>query len=72
MTTTTKLVDSNILGQLSCKETQIKVPNGWKTMGDIKVGDEVLTFDGKAAKVISISHITERKPAKVLGVIRIQ
>lgn len=29
----------------------IKVPNGWKAMGDIKVGDVVCTPDGKTANV---------------------
>lgn len=32
----------------------VLTPNGWKTMGDIEVGDEVIGRDGKPHKVIEI------------------
>lgn len=32
----------------------IKVPNGWKAMGDMKIGDAVCTPDGKTASVIGV------------------
>ncbi len=33
---------------LTCK---VKIPGGWKEMGDIKVGDEVIAADGSVTKV---------------------
>jgi len=36
---------------LYCK---VKIPNGWVTMGDVKLGQEVCTPDGKTAKVTHI------------------
>ena len=37
--------------------TPIPTPNGWTTMGEIKVGDYVLGDDGKPCKVITTSGI---------------
>jgi len=34
--------------------SKILTPNGWTTMGEIRVGDEVLTPEGKPTKVIQI------------------
>jgi len=34
--------------------SKIKTPNGWTTMGDIKVGDQVSTPDGKIANVTGL------------------
>lgn len=34
--------------------TRVKVPNGWKTLGTLKLNDAVVTPDGKVAKVIGI------------------
>lgn len=33
---------------------KIKIPNGWTTMGDIKVGDVVCTPDGKTSSVMEL------------------
>jgi len=34
--------------------SKIKTPNGWITMGEIKIGDEVCTPDGKTSNVIDL------------------
>ena len=40
-------------GKATSLETRLKVPNGWVTMGDIAVGDEIIAKDG------SITHVVE-------------
>ena len=45
--------------------SKIKTPFGWTTMGEIKVGDEVATPDGKTAKVIGL-YPQGMKPIKRL------
>lgn len=42
------------VGKMQPLDALIKVPGGWKKMGDIKVGDEVVTPDGGKTKVVSI------------------
>ena len=34
--------------------SKIKIPNGWTTMGDIKLGDKICTPDGKISNVIGL------------------
>lgn len=34
--------------------SKIKIPNGWTTMGNVKVGDKVCTPDGKISNVIEL------------------
>ena len=46
-------------GQPGCGKAQpldakILTPNGWSTMGNINIGDEVLTPEGKISKVIGV------------------
>lgn len=45
-----------IIGNSGCGKAQplstpIPTPNGWKKMGDLKVGDEVFTYDGSVTKI---------------------
>lgn len=35
--------------------TQIPTPNGWATMGELKVGDEIFGSNGKIAKILKVS-----------------
>lgn len=44
----------------------IKVPNGWKKMGDIQVGDIVCTPDGGTAPVTGVFPQGKRKTYKVI------
>ena len=38
-------------------DTEILTTNGWKTMGDLKVGDYVFDKDGKPTKILHVSEI---------------
>lgn len=37
--------------------TKIPTPNGWRTMGDLEVGDEVFAIDGTPSKIVATSPI---------------
>ena len=37
--------------------TKIPTPNGWRTMADLKIGDEIFSVDGTASKVITMSPV---------------
>jgi superfamily II DNA or RNA helicase len=41
-------------GKATTNETPIKVPNGWKPMGELKVGDKVIAADGSSTNVIAV------------------
>lgn len=43
-------------------DTDVPTPNGWKKMGDLKVGDFVIGDDGKPSKVIQTSGIMTGRP----------
>lgn len=46
-------------------DTPIPTPNGWTTMGKIKVGDTLFGSDGKPCTVVSKSSIHKRKCYKI-------
>ena len=41
-------------GKASVLSAKVKVPNGWKTMGEIQVGDMVTAYDGTHVKVLGV------------------
>lgn len=41
-------------GKAQTLSSKVKVPGGWKRMGDVKVGDTVTAWDGKPCKVLGI------------------
>lgn len=41
-------------GKAEWVENKIRIPNGWKRMGDITIGDEVIAKDGTATKVTGV------------------
>ena len=41
-------------GKAEWVENKIRIPNGWKRMGDIVVGDEVIAKDGTTTKVTGV------------------
>lgn len=41
-------------GKAQPLNSNIRVRDGWKRMGDIKIGDEVLTIDGSYTKVVNV------------------
>lgn len=55
-----------VLGRRSGKalalDTPILTTNGWKTMGEIEIGDQVFGHDGQPAKVVVTSEIMEDRP----------
>ncbi|WP_230854487.1 ATP-binding protein [Arthrobacter terrae] len=46
-------------GKLLSLPTRIPTPSGWTTMGELKLGQEVLGRDGKPTKVTFVSDINE-------------
>jgi hypothetical protein len=42
------------VGKAQPLTSKILTPNGWTTMGDIKVGDQVISRDGKPTKVVGV------------------
>jgi len=46
-------------GKLLSKKTPILTSKGWKTMGELKVGDEVFGRDGKFYEVAGVSDVNE-------------
>lgn len=45
------------VGKALALTTPIPTPDGWTTMGDLKIGDEVIGRDGKATKVVNATEI---------------
>ena len=41
-------------GKLQPLDSLIRIPNGWKRMGDMQVGDDVIARDGTTTKVIGV------------------
>ena len=38
-------------GKLQPLDSFIKVPQGWRLMGDMKIGDDIIAWDGTTSKV---------------------
>jgi len=53
------------IGKCQPMSSKILTPNGWKKMGDITLGDEVMGSDGKKQYVIGVYPQGERKIFKV-------
>lgn len=53
------------LGKALSLDTPIIVPNGWKKMGDIQVGDKVYDEQGTICNVIAVSEIETRDTYRV-------
>ena len=41
-------------GKFLTNDTPVRIPDGWKAIGDIKVGDEVISVDGSKTKVLGV------------------
>lgn len=54
--------DVMVEGEALALETPIPTPNGWSTMGDIQIGDDVISSNGKPTKVIWVSSIAYNRP----------
>lgn len=49
-------------GEALALETPIPTPQGWTTMGELKVGDEVYSSDGSVTRVIAKSPVWTDRP----------
>lgn len=41
-------------GKALCNSTPVKVPTGWQSIGELKVGDKVIAKDGTATEVLGV------------------
>ena len=44
-------------GKALALDTKIPTPNGWRTMSDLRIGDEVFAVDGTPSKIIATSPV---------------
>lgn len=54
------------LGKAQPLDAKILTPNGWSTMGELKVGDLVISVDGKPTKVTHLHPQGEKEIFKVI------
>lgn len=53
------------VGKMQRTSSPVLTPHGWTTMGDLHVGDEVISVDGTAARVIAVHPQGVKKIFKV-------
>lgn len=46
-------------------DTEVPTPNGWATIGSIRVGDEVFGLDGKPTAVVAKSEVFDKPTSRV-------
>lgn len=59
------LGESTLTRKAQPLDAKILTPTGWKLMGDIQVGDEVISQDGKSTKVVGVFPQGEKEIFKV-------
>lgn len=63
---TTLLVDLEVgKGKMLDNDTKIRIPNGWKRIGDIQVGDKVMAPDGTYTEVDGVYPHGEKEMYKI-------
>lgn len=50
------------MGKALAVDTPIPTPTGWTTMGEIRVGDQVLGADGKPTTITAATEVMENRP----------
>jgi replicative DNA helicase len=50
------------IGKALALDTPIPTPNGWTTMGDVQVGDEVIGADGGPTRVVGATEVMTGRP----------
>ena len=43
-------------------DTEVPTPNGWRTMEDLEVGDEVFALDGRPVRIVAATDVLEGRP----------
>jgi len=56
----------NFEGRALALDTPIPTPNGWRTMGDLKVGDPIFDETGKIRYVVGVKDFFDRPAYKVI------
>jgi hypothetical protein len=49
-------------GKALALDTPLPTPTGWTTMGDVRVGDELLGRDGRPARVLAATEVQHDRP----------
>ncbi|GAB2495114.1 replicative DNA helicase [Luteococcus sediminum] len=50
------------VGKALALDTKLPTPTGWTTMGEVQVGDELLTADGRPTRVVAATEVMEDRP----------
>jgi hypothetical protein len=64
------VTENMLMGEALALDTPIPTPDGWTTMGDLKVGDKIFAKDGSITTVMALSPIWKDRPTysvKVAG-----
>ncbi|WP_026127979.1 replicative DNA helicase [Nocardiopsis lucentensis] len=51
------------MGKALALDTPVPTPDGWTTMGDVEVGDEVLAADGTPTRVVAATEVMVDRPS---------
>lgn len=57
-----QVVGFNGHGKALALDTEIPTPGGWKTMGDMRVGDVVFDMDGRPCNVVAVTEVMSNRP----------
>lgn len=59
-------VPDDLVGRVEGKalglDTEVPTPQGWKTMGDLQVGDEVFGLDGRPVRIVAATDVLVGRP----------
>ncbi|MEL4356740.1 MULTISPECIES: replicative DNA helicase [unclassified Luteococcus] len=50
------------VGKALALDTKLPTPTGWTTMGEVQVGDELLTADGRPTRVVAATEVMTDRP----------
>ncbi|MHA3024820.1 replicative DNA helicase [Mycobacterium sp. BMJ-28] len=54
------------VGKALALDTPLPTPHGWTTMGDVSVGDELITADGVPTRVVATTEVLLERPCYVV------
>jgi replicative DNA helicase len=55
------------LGKALALDTPLPTPDGWTTMGDVKIGDQLLGADGRPTTVVNAFEVLRNRPCFEVG-----